>query len=163
MDIPAWPFIIPVCAIIGAFAYGIVRSLSYARVRELEVRERIAMIERGLVPPPEKDPNGFERAMNRYDRVRDVYNDRDWDGLGRRSPARYRSAGITLMGVGFGLMLLISVAGENPSSGIGVGGFIVVLGLAFLLNSMFAGHHEPRQPSPAGKPSTSAEPPPTNP
>ena len=26
------------------------------------------MIERGLVPPPEVDPHGFDRAMDRYDR-----------------------------------------------------------------------------------------------
>ena len=39
-------------------------------MRELEVRERIAMIERGLVPPPEVDPRGFDRAMDRYERYR---------------------------------------------------------------------------------------------
>jgi hypothetical protein len=162
MDFPAWPFIIPIACIVGAFAYAIVRSVSYARVRELEVRERIAMIERGLVPPPEKDPNGFERAMNRYDRVRDLYNDRDWDHLGRRSPARYRSAGITLIGVGFGLMLLIGVAGGNPSSGVGVGGFLVILGLAFLLNSLFRAQFEVGPLSRPEKPPSAADSPPTN-
>ncbi|HUC77429.1 MAG TPA: hypothetical protein VMS04_19170 [Vicinamibacterales bacterium] len=159
----AWPFILPICAILGAFAYAIVRSVSYARVRELEVRERIAMIERGLVPPPEKDPNGFERAMNRYDRVRDLHHDQDWDHLGRRrSPGRYRSAGITLIGVGFGLMLLIGVAGGNPSSGVGVGGFVVILGAAFFLNSLFGSSDEPRMPPSQEKSSSPAEPPPTN-
>ncbi len=68
-DFPlAWPFLIPIIAIIGAFTTAIVATLSRARVRELEVRERIAMIERGLVPPPEVDPRGFDRAMDRYDR-----------------------------------------------------------------------------------------------
>ena len=38
------------------------------RMRELRIRERIAMIEKGLVPPPEVDPAGFDRAMGRYDR-----------------------------------------------------------------------------------------------
>ena len=156
-------WVIPISAILGVFAYGIVRSVSYARVREMEVRERIAMIERGLVPPPEKDPNGFERAMNRYDRARDLYHDRDWDHqLGRRSPARYRSAGITLIGVGFGLMLLIGVAGGNPSAGVGVGGFVVILGVAFFLNSLFGSSSESRMPPPQEKTSSAAEPPPTN-
>jgi hypothetical protein len=155
-------WVIPISAILGVFAYGIVRSVSYARVREMEVRERIAMIERGLVPPPEKDPNGFERAMNRYDRARDLYQDRTWDNLGRRSPARYRSAGITLIGVGFGLMLLIGVAGGNPSSGVGVGGFVVILGAAFFLNSLFSSSYEPRMPPPQEKTPSAAEPPPTN-
>lgn len=141
MDFFFWPFLIPICAILGAFAYSIVRAVSYARVRELEVRERIAMIERGLVPPPEKDPGGFDRAMDRYERVHDVS-----ERYGRRSPSRYRSAGVTLMGIGFGLMLLIGVAGENPSSAVGVGGFIVVIGLAFLVNSMLVRYDPPALP-----------------
>jgi len=140
MDFFFWPILIPLCAIVGAFAYSIVRAVSYARVRELEVRERIAMIERGLVPPPEKDPGGFDRAMNRYERAREVS-----DRFGSRSPGRYRSAGVTLMGVGFGLMLLIGVAGENPASGVGVGGFIVIIGLAFFINSLL-GRYDPPPP-----------------
>jgi hypothetical protein len=130
----AWPFLIPIVAIIGSFTYAIVQTLSRARVRELEVRERIAMIERGLVPPPEVDPRGFDRAMDRYDRHRD------------RSPGRHRRAGVTLMGVGFGLMLLIGVAGDSLSAGIGVGGFLVIMGLAFFINSLFE-QQDDRTPS----------------
>jgi hypothetical protein len=131
------PFAIPVIAIIGAFTYAIVQALSRARVRELEIRERIALIEKGLVPPPEVDPRGFETAMTRYDRAAAL------DGPGIRSAARHRRAGITLVGVGLGLCLLISVAGGETAQGVGVGGFIAVLGMAFLLNSVF----ELRQPS----------------
>src|SRR5262247_890747 len=93
-------FSIPALAIIGSFVYVIVQTLSRARVCELEVRERIAMIERGLVPPPEKDPNGCDRGMDRYERVRTQFQDRDrddWDWRPHRSPGRYRSAGVTLM------------------------------------------------------------------
>ena len=145
----AWPFLIPIVAITGAFTYAIVQTLARARVRELEVRERIAMIERGLVPPPEVDPRGFDRAMDRYERHRG------------KSPGRHRRAGVTLIGVGFGLMLLIGVAGENVSSGIGVGGFLVIMGLAFFVNSLFESrasddypHAAPRpaSPSPASSP-----------
>jgi hypothetical protein len=124
----AWPFLIPIFGIIGSFTYVIVLTLSRARVRELEVRERIAMIERGLVPPPEVDPRGFDRAMDRYDR---------YERYRERSPGRHRRAGVTLMGVGFGLMVLIGVAGDSMSSGIGVGGFLVIIGLAFFINSLF--------------------------
>jgi hypothetical protein len=141
MDFIFWPILIPICAIVGVFAYSIVRAVSSARVRELEVRERIAMIERGLVPPPEKDPGGFDRAMERYDRIRD-----DFGRYGRRSPSRYRSAGVTLMGVGFGLMLLIGVAGENPSSAVGVGGFVVLIGVAFFINSLLVRYDPPPPP-----------------
>ena len=66
----AWPFLIPIVGTICVFTYIIVLTLSKARVRELEVRERIALIERGLVPPPEVDPRGFDRAMYRFDRQR---------------------------------------------------------------------------------------------
>ena len=141
----AWPFLIPIIAIIGSFTYVIVLTLSRARVRELEVRERIAMIERGLVPPPEVDPRGFDRAMDRYERYRD------------KSPRRHRRAGVTLMGVGFGLMLLIGIAGDAMSAGIGVGGFFVVMGLAFFINSLFeyqGDSYPPAAPRPTSMTST---------
>src|SRR5580765_4077112 len=136
----AWPFLIPIIAIVGAFATAIVVTLSRARVRELEIRERIAMIEKGLVPPPEVDPRGFDTAMDRYDRIRLLR------AANRRSPRRHRSAGVTLMGVGFGLMVLIAFAGESPSSAVGVGGFLVVIGLAFFLNSLFD-RNDPQMPA----------------
>ena len=53
------------------------------------------------------------------------------------APGRHRRAGVTLMGIGFGLMVLIGFAGESPSSAVGVGGFVVILGLAFFINSLF--------------------------
>jgi hypothetical protein len=139
----AWPFLIPITAIVGGITYGIVQTLARARVRELEVRERIAMIERGLVPPPEVDPRGFDRAMDRYDRYRD------------RSPGRHRRAGVTLMGVGFGLMLLIGVAGNSMSEGIGVGGFLVIMGLAFFVNSLFERHSRDDYPPTNGRATSS--------
>ena len=55
---------------------SIVKSIGWARVRELEVRERIAMIEKGLIPPPESNPRGFEaRRMDSMDRSKK----RNWD------------------------------------------------------------------------------------
>src|SRR5262249_45218509 len=151
------PFIIPIIAIVGWFAYSIVRAVTNARVRELEVRERIAMIERGLVPPPEKDPGGFDRAMRRYERMREHRERFDL----HRTPGRYRSLGITLIGVGFGLMVMIGVAGGSPDSGVGVGGFLVVIGLAFFLNGWMTERYEARLPPPSHNvpPSSSSEPP----
>jgi hypothetical protein len=159
MDFMFSPFLIAIVAIVGAFTYSIVRAMAQARVRELEVRERIAMIERGLVPPPEKDPQGFDRAMSRYDRIRDEARDQDWLRPGR-SHSRYRTGGVTLMGIGFGLMLLISVAGGAPEAGIGVGGFLVVMGLAFVVNSWLSRSDPPyTRPMPPPSSSTTAEPP----
>ena len=134
----AWPFLIPIVGTICTFAFVIVLTLSKARVRELEVRERIAMIERGLVPPPEVDPRGFDRAMllmaerKRY-----------------RSPGRHRRAGVILMGIGFGLVMLIGVAGGSMNEGIGIGGFFVIIGLAFFINSLFDHRAEEYLPIPS--------------
>ncbi len=125
---------LPIVSIIGAFTYAIVQSMHRARVRELEVRERIAMIEKGLVPPPEVDPRGFDRAMTRYDRVQ-------WT----TTAARHRRAGITLIGVGVGLMVLIGFSG-SPDEGLAIGGCLCVLGVAFLVNSMFELRQQPPVP-----------------
>lgn len=152
------PFLIPITAIVGVFTFVIVKTLVRARVRELEIRERIAMIERGLVPPPEKDPNGFDRAMSRFDELRG--SDDDWDAFytRHRAPARYRTAGVTLMGVGFGLMLLISVAGGAAEAGVGVGGFLVIMGMAFFLNSWLSRGDPVMPPRSSRPPSASSSP-----
>ena len=133
----AWPFMIPIVGTICTFAFLIVLTLSRSRMRELEIRERIAMIERGLMPPPEVDPRGFDRAMNRYERYR------------YRSPGRHRRAGVTLMGVGFGLVVLIGVAGGSMSEGIGIGGFFAIIGFAFFINSLFDSPREEFPPIPS--------------
>jgi hypothetical protein len=124
--------LIPIAAILGGIAVAIASIVSKSRIREMEIRERIAMIEKGLVPSPEVDPNGFERAVARQAIAR------TYDRPLRLSSGRHRRAGIILMGVGFGLMLLIGLAGdEPPARAIGVGGFLAVLGAAFLVNSFF--------------------------
>jgi hypothetical protein len=129
--IPLMLFMIPMTAMLGAFVYLIVRTTGRARVRELEIRERIAMIERGLVPAPEADPRGFERAMARHDTV-----------VLRKAPARSRSAGVIVMGVGLALMFLIGFAGGEPGAAIGVGGALMIVGLAFFINGLLPGSHE---------------------
>jgi hypothetical protein len=128
--------LVPIVAIIGGIASAIAATFARARVREFEIRERIALIEKGLVPPPEVDPQGFDRGIHRYEAAH------GWYGQGR-SAGRHRRAGITLLGVGLGLMLLIGFSG-SPDEGFGVGGFICVLGIAFLINSFF----ESRSPQP---------------
>ena len=137
------PFLIPISIIVCAFVLMIVRTLVRARVRELEIRERIAMIERGLVPAPEVDPRGFDRAMMRLER-------REY----RVGSGRHRRAGVTLMGVGFGLMVLIAFTANDTSVAIGVGGFLVVIGIAFFVNSLIdGGVYESRPPQSFGTPS----------
>lgn len=87
--------------------------------REMEHRERLAMIERGLVPAPERDPAGFEAAA----------------GLGSRGAGdRYRSAGVAMIGLGLALMMLIGFAAENGTMAVGIGGAWIMLGAALVIN-----------------------------
>jgi hypothetical protein len=136
------PFLIPIVAIIGGISVAIVNSIGKARVRELEIRERIAMIERGIVPSPEVDPNGFERRMHAMDRIQHRY-----------AGSKFRAGGIMVMSVGFGLMTLLWFVGA-PSEGIGVGGFLVIIGLGLLVNSAFSTSTAP-PPPPSPPPSQS--------
>jgi hypothetical protein len=88
------------------------------KIREMQHRERLAMIERGLMPPPERDPAAYEPA--------------------RRSEVResFTSIGIALVALGLGLMLIIGFAGGAPGPAVGVGGAIAVLGAAFIVNGL---------------------------
>jgi hypothetical protein len=153
-----WVFMIPIVAIVGGITVAIVSTIAKARVRELEIKERIAMIEKGLVPPPEVDPQRFDRAMDRIELLR-AANARA--SYGTVASGRHRRAGVTLMGVGFGLMVLIAFAGDAPESAVGVGGFLVVMGLAFFINSLF----EARQsiPPPREAAGAAPTPPPSTP
>jgi len=128
------PFMIPIVAILGWAAISIVSSIGKARVRELEIRERIAMIERGMVPSPETDPNGFERRMHAIDQVQ--Y---------RHTAPKFRAGGVMVVSVGFGLMTLLWFVGE-PRVGIGIGGFLVIIGLGLLVNSILSAYAPPPPP-----------------
>jgi len=141
------PLLIPISVILGVFVLMIVRTVVRARVRELEIRERIAMIERGLVPAPEVDPRGFDRAMTRIER-------REY----RSGSGRHRRAGVALMGVGFGLMVLIAFTANETSVAIGVGGFLVVIGIAFFINSLIDGGSYDARPAPTQSFGTPAAP-----
>ena len=100
-----------------------VSLLGRQRMRELAYRERIAMIEKGLVPSPETDPAGFE-AM-----------------LAPRSPSvkaiRYRTGGVILSGLGLAYTVLIFfIVPDIRRIALGVGGFLTVLGLTSLFNGL---------------------------
>jgi hypothetical protein len=133
-------FFIPIVAIIGGISVAIAATISRGRVRELQIRERIAMIEKGLVPPPEVDPEGFDRAMSQHELSA---------GSGRGVKSGLRRAGVMVMSVGFGLVLLISLwPGGSVRAGIGVGGFVIIVGAAFLVNSLL--ESQDRHPSAPG-------------
>ena len=100
---------------------------------EMQHRERMAMIERGQVPT---DPaNLTDRLISAGSRPRVV-------------GARYMSLGITVVAIGLGLMTIVSVAGGSPDAGVGVGGAIIILGLAFIANSLVSRNYPPDVPPP---------------
>ena len=93
-------------------------------MRELVHRERMAMIERGLLPAPESDPAAFEQVGAKVAPAA---------GLPRRGD-RFRTVGVAMIGLGLGLAFLITATGGSAQVGIGVGGAWVALGAASLLN-----------------------------
>ena len=103
--------------------------------REMEHRERLAMIQRGLVPSPESDPLGFEAHV-------EPFTD---DAL---RAERWRTAGTLIIGLGFALMVLLTFTAGEFSTGFGIGGAFVVLGAAFLLSSY---QHQQRRPRPGAR------------
>jgi len=117
------------------------------KIREMEHRERLAMIERGVAPSPETDPGGFESAAG--------FAEPSTDGDDKSQ--RYRTAGVLLIGFGFGLIFVIGVAAGSPAVGWGIGGAWISLGAASLLNYWLMSRRKPYWSSAGERPH-----PPTN-
>ena len=90
---------------------------------EMQHRERMAMIERGIVPTGSE--LGEVRGHRGFART-----------AGGASASRSLSLGIVVVALGLGLMTLISVAAEAPEIGVGVGGAIAILGSAFIVRAL---------------------------
>ncbi len=91
-------------------------------IRELEIKERLALIEKGIAPAPERTATGSV----------------DGEPLPPARADRYRTAGILILGLGFALMLLLGSAAGIPAIGVGVGGAIAIVGGALVANSAFS-------------------------
>lgn len=125
--------LIAVVFVVGMFAGVFLIFLAMrgrSEVLERQHRERMAMIERGHIPLAEP-PMG-------------------------RGTSRSLSLGIIVVGLGFALMMIISVAGGTPDVGIGIGGAIVIVGAAFIVRSLVvrpeASVPAPRIPPPPQEP-----------
>jgi hypothetical protein len=88
---------------------------------EMRHRERMAMIERGQVPMDPPRSAGVAPAPGG-----------GAGGVGMRMI----TLGIVVIAIGLGLMSIISIAGESPTIGIGIGGAIVIVGGAFIAAGM---------------------------
>jgi hypothetical protein len=111
---------------------------------EMQHRERMAMIERGQIPLSE--PTHVRHSGERFGAAYDVPS------------TRAMSVGIIVVGLGIALMTIISIAGESPEVGVGVGGAIAVLGGAFIVRSFVV-----RPPAPPSRSTYGSMPPPPPP
>jgi hypothetical protein len=109
--------------ILGGVILMITAMNNRRRLIEIAHSERVAMIQRGLVPSPEVDPAAFEAGARLGPRRSDT-----------RAGERYRTAGVIMIGMGLGMMVLLTFAAGEPDIGLGVGGAWAVLGAASLLN-----------------------------
>jgi hypothetical protein len=131
-------FLLPI-AVMATGVIVVISGLRHrAKMLELVHRERVAMIERGMMPP----------EMNPI--LADSYRVRDGGAVRGRS----FSVGIIVVGFGLALMTIIAVAGGAVTTGIGIGGAIAILGGAFIVRSILTSSMEPppaglrRPPSP---------------
>ncbi|HEX2341453.1 MAG TPA: DUF6249 domain-containing protein [Vicinamibacterales bacterium] len=134
--------------ITGAVIVFIISAIQRGKLREMAHRERLAMIERGVAPPPEVDPGRFERALGQP----------AWDEEVAARAARYRRIGVIFMGLGAALWFIITFAGDAPEEGFGVGGAVVVLGAALYINSQLELKHAPPRRSSTSKNTGTLEP-----
>ena len=121
---------ISLAVILGGIAVIALGMFQRTKVLEMTHRERLAMIERGLVPPPS------EHAEMRGDPMR---------GVVTTKVRRSMTLGILLIGTGLGLGMLIGFAGGAPDAAVGVGGAVVVVGGALVVNALVMA----RGPTPA--------------
>ena len=86
---------------------------------EMRHRERMAMIERGQVPL-DAPSSAVARQLSAVP----------------ATSSRSLSMGILIIGLGLALMTIISIAGDSPEVGVGVGGAIAIVGAAFVVRSL---------------------------
>jgi hypothetical protein len=127
-DTEFWAFLIPIVAIIGAFVIAGLGIYRHIRLQEFAHRERLALIEKGLVPPDKTPSEAY-----RLEPMQALISSQS--SLDERT----RRAGVVLVGIGFGIAFLIWMAGHEPDAAVGVGGFLLILGAAIYASSYFGG------------------------
>lgn len=119
------PIIIPVVAIVGGITLAIIRTVGQQRIAELERRERIAAIERGLDPsklPAPSMPGAYENGHGTGNRTRRAH------GL--------LIGGLVTVATGAGMAIFLS-AMEPDKSHWTLGLLPIFVGLALLVSAGF--------------------------
>ena len=132
---------LPVLVLVGLFLLAALWISRRARMREWAHRERIAMIEKGLVPPAELYAGGAARSVLETSLASDP------PARPSRVATQFRSAGVMFIGLGVALALIISVTAGKPNVGLGLGGAIVALGVAMIVNAVLTGREESESPA----------------
>ena len=146
--------------VLGALGVAALALRGRQNLRELVVRERIAMIEKGLMPPPEVDPGRFDRLVEAQPRRPELQH-ATIKMLERGT--RYRSAGVMLMGLGLAIFVLIAFAAQIPEVAFGIGGGLAALGLAVFVNGVLLARSPATYASgPPRSDDSAAAPPPQN-
>jgi hypothetical protein len=125
-----WPAFIPLTILVALLALAAFWISRRARMREFAHRERLAMIEKGLVPPAELYPGGPPLSVVEGALASDP------SARPSRVATRFRSAGVMFVGLGVALALIIGVTAGKPNVGLGIGGAIVALGAAMIVNAV---------------------------
>jgi hypothetical protein len=122
---------VPIAAILGGLGFAAYAISIKARMREMHHRERLAMIEKGMTPPPLP-----ERP------------DRDF-GCRRR-----RGTGILCIFVGLGLAFLLGYGNGQGMHGYAIGAFVALIGVAVVINSILDSRslRDPNPPRPDSNP-----------
>ena len=117
------PLAIPIVAIIGGITLAIVRTIGQQRIAELERRERIAAIERGVDPaklPAPLAPDPYENGVG-------------WGSRTRRAHGLL-IGGLVTSAAGIGMMILLwTMEPDKPHWTVGLIPFLV--GLALLASA----------------------------
>ena len=127
---PVW---IPVVAIVGGIGFAAFGMYLRFRAREMAHRERLAMIERGMVPSPEQDPKRFDEFMERHDIGPDF----------RRNRGPWSGVPLMFIGLGIGLMIALTSRDGSLARGVGIGGLIFLVGLGSSVANMLRGRYSP--------------------
>ena len=122
--VPAVLMLLFITTLLAGLGVGWLAIRGRQRLRELAYQERIAMIDKGLVPSPESDPSGFEAMFAR-------------SGPSIKA-VRYRTAGVIMTGFGIALTVLLFFVMPWDTRGValGVGGAFTVLGMTVLANGL---------------------------
>ncbi|MEK7317163.1 MAG: DUF6249 domain-containing protein [Candidatus Eisenbacteria bacterium] len=117
------PFAIPVIAVVGAMTLAIIRVTGQQRLAEMERRERIAAIERGIDPtklPPVTGLDSYRLGNGVGSRTRRVH------GL--------MIGGLVLLAVGIGMMVfLLLIEQDKKVWALGLMPFLI--GIALLISA----------------------------